>query len=136
MRANPLASAFTWANLVRPSASRLWLLGLITLLSRTALAQDPTAPVPSATGSSQEPAPPPPSASTSAPSPPPPPPPEKREPNEKSDPVPQGQQGGASGAEAGSTFAADWKPRLLVPRYGEDYYPAMPKEDGLLRGIP
>jgi hypothetical protein len=28
---------------------------------------------------------------------------------------------------------ADTKPRLLVPRYGEDYYPAMTPEDGLLR---
>src|SRR5262249_43213158 len=26
--------------------------------------------------------------------------------------------------------------RLLAPRYGEDYYPGMPAEPGILRGIP
>lgn len=46
-----------------------------------------------------------------------------------------GQQGGpgSTGAAGAEVTAADRKPRLLAPRYGEDYYPAMPAEDGLLR---
>lgn len=48
-----------------------------------------------------------------------------------------GQQGGIEGTTApAAQTTPDTKPRLLVPRYAEDFYPAMPKEDGVLRGIP
>ncbi len=33
-------------------------------------------------------------------------------------------------------IAPDLRPRFLAPRYAEDFYPAMPKEDGLMTGIP
>jgi len=48
-----------------------------------------------------------------------------------------GAQGGieGTGAPAAQTMP-DTKERLLRPRYGEDYYPAQPKEDGLMTGIP
>ncbi len=58
----------------------------------------------------------------------------------KSPPVPAnepGQQSEGGGTTAGASETTEpRKPRLLAPRYGEDYYPAMPPEDGLLRGIP
>jgi hypothetical protein len=48
-----------------------------------------------------------------------------------------GQQSGAEGTGAGAPITAEHKPNgLLVPQYGEDFYPAMPKTDGLLTGIP
>ncbi len=126
---------------LRRCGGTLLVTGLVTALlhATPAFAQDPAppptapptagAPGEGAGAQPQSPPPPPPPPIT------PPPPPEKREPTEVTPTVPGGQGGGASGSEAGSTFASDWKPRLLVPRYGEDYYPAMPKEDGILRGI-
>lgn len=69
--------------------------------------------------------------------------PKKEEPKKTEPPGPAvpaqepGQQGGAGGITAGERqTTADTKPRLLVPRYAEDYYPAMKPEDGVLRGIP
>jgi hypothetical protein len=48
-----------------------------------------------------------------------------------------GQQAEGGGTTAGAKETTEpRKPRLLAPRYGEDYYPAMPPEEGLLRGIP
>lgn len=47
-----------------------------------------------------------------------------------------GQQGGVGGTTApAAQTTADTKARLLVPRYAEDFYPAMPKEDGVLSGV-
>jgi hypothetical protein len=47
-----------------------------------------------------------------------------------------GQQGGVAGTAAPAPqTTADTKARLLVPRYAEDFYPAQPKEDGLLSGV-
>jgi hypothetical protein len=47
-----------------------------------------------------------------------------------------GQQGGIAGTTApAAQTTPDTKARLLVPRFGEDYYPAQPREDGLLTGV-
>lgn len=48
-----------------------------------------------------------------------------------------GQQGGVEGTTApAEQTTAERRPRLLVPRYAEDFYPAMPPEHGLSPGIP
>src|SRR5688500_9908588 len=98
-RANPL-----WSALVLGLAALLW--------ARTALAQDPTAPIPTGTTTTEPPSPPPPTKPPAtehppSPPPPPPPPPQAEKPTARTD-LPPDQ------AEAPSTFAADWKPRLLV----------------------
>ena len=41
-----------------------------------------------------------------------------------------------SGTAGAEQTTAERKPRLLVPRYAEDFYPAMPREDGVAPGIP
>jgi hypothetical protein len=48
-----------------------------------------------------------------------------------------GQQGGAGGTGAGATPNANEQPHgLLAPQYPEDFYPGMPKQEGVLQGIP
>jgi len=47
-----------------------------------------------------------------------------------------GQTGGATGTGAGATPNANEQRSLLAPQYPEDYYPGMPKQDGVLEGIP
>ena len=47
-----------------------------------------------------------------------------------------GQAGGATGTGAGSTPNANEQHSLLAPQYPEDFYPGMPKQDGVLEGIP
>jgi hypothetical protein len=96
---------------------------MILLVEKTALAQDPQ-PAPTTTTTTEPPLTPPVQQ-----------PPTTGQPGPS---VPQpdpGQQGGPAAGTGGGAEAttADRKPRLLVPRYGEDFYPAMPPEDGLLR---
>jgi hypothetical protein len=47
-----------------------------------------------------------------------------------------GQAGGAGGTVGGATPNANEPRGLLAPQYPEDYYPGMPKQDGVLEGIP
>ncbi len=47
-----------------------------------------------------------------------------------------GQAGGATGTGAGATPNANEQRGLLAPQYPEDFYPGMPKQDGVLEGIP
>ena len=47
-----------------------------------------------------------------------------------------GLQGGAAGTGAGAAQNASVQHGLLAPQYGEDFYPGMPRQDGLLEGIP
>ena len=47
-----------------------------------------------------------------------------------------GNQGGAAGTGAGAVPNANDQQGLLAPQYPEDFYPGMPKQDGVLAGIP
>lgn len=47
-----------------------------------------------------------------------------------------GQAGGATGTGAGATPNANEPRALLAPQYPEDFYPGMPKQEGVLEGIP
>ena len=47
-----------------------------------------------------------------------------------------GLQGGAAGTGAGATPNANVQHGLLAPQYPEDFYPGMPRQDGVLEGIP
>jgi len=136
-------------RLTTRAASPLLAAAVATLTSRAALAQPPAA----------QPAEPPP-ASTTEPAQPTPPPAATTSPAIGAGAPAAGGStaAGASAAAAASTAAqpepangGSGKPappssvpeappaptsKLLVPRYAEDFYPAQPKEDGLLSGIP
>ena len=47
-----------------------------------------------------------------------------------------GSQGGAAGTGAGAVPNANEQHGLLAPQYPEDFYPGMPRQDGVLAGIP
>ena len=47
-----------------------------------------------------------------------------------------GQEGGAGGIGGGATPNTNPEARILAPQYPEDFYPGMPKQDGVLTGIP
>jgi hypothetical protein len=66
-----------------------------------------------------------------------PPPPAPGEPAQPGIPSREpGQAGGATGTGAGATPNANEERHLLAPQYPEDFYPGMPKQDGVLQGIP